>query len=273
MTNYLYNGVRLPDINAVWTDKETYPYAFICETTAGGAYYVQLSAKQKTIGGSYLITASMPKYLCVDGAWESIANVTQYASGTAVWSNSDIYYADDYSDKTLAGTLYLAASEPVPVLDITIPRWVDRDSYIAGFALGLAGMAYPYSAPTPVAYLYNGIRLPALPEWDRKKYPYVYIDCNTGGDGRYRAWFLSEKMHSGAFGIKTYPEGTICMFFRLVDGVWEFEETDSEGGWPSIDVPLDPIWTNYDYLDYNPYSDEPDGTVLLAASTPVPVYE
>ena len=30
MANYLYNGVELPDINEVWTDKETYPYAFVC---------------------------------------------------------------------------------------------------------------------------------------------------------------------------------------------------------------------------------------------------
>ena len=26
MSKYLYNGVELPDINEVWTDKETYPY-------------------------------------------------------------------------------------------------------------------------------------------------------------------------------------------------------------------------------------------------------
>ena len=35
MANYLYNGVLLPDINEVWTDKEMYPYAAISETDDG----------------------------------------------------------------------------------------------------------------------------------------------------------------------------------------------------------------------------------------------
>ena len=29
MANFLYNGVELPDINTVWTDKTAYPYAII----------------------------------------------------------------------------------------------------------------------------------------------------------------------------------------------------------------------------------------------------
>lgn len=259
---FLYNGVELPALPE-W-DKTVYPYAFIEKTLF--MYYLRvLTNPLAPDGDSFrftqpgLVTAVKSDM----SGWDEWSEVTENTR-TPLWTNTDILNSD--------GTLHLAASDPIPV---TVPNPFCLRSWLTGFALGLAGKSLPYSKVIrePVAYLYNGVRLPKLPEWDKTVYPYVYIDCNTGGDGRYRAWFLSEKMHSGAFGIKTYPEGTICMFFRLVDGVWEFEETDSEGGWPSIDVPLDPIWTNYDYLDYNPYSDEPDGTVLLAASTPVPVYE
>ena len=38
-----------------------------------------------------------------------------------------------------------------------------------------APLHFIVSKPEPVAYLYNDVRLPKLPEWDEKIYPYAYL--------------------------------------------------------------------------------------------------
>lgn len=49
-------------------------------------------------------------------------------------------------------------------------------SYVKGLILSLCGKPLPLTAKKePVAYLYNGVRLPKLPEYDKSKYPYAVI--------------------------------------------------------------------------------------------------
>lgn len=107
MSNYLYNGVTLPKIPE-W-DKETYPYAIICRMDSGIYRLICLTESNTvTADGDMFVASTTDIFVSFDlkdGEW---------VQGTAgayflpvVWSNTDLYTTD--------GTLYLAASEPVPI--------------------------------------------------------------------------------------------------------------------------------------------------------------
>lgn len=154
----------------------------------------------------------------------------------------------------------------------------DPTSWRTGFELGLAGFSFPYSKPRkPVAYLYNGIRLPALPEWDRGVYPYAHI--TRANIGAWYVWYLNiaktklyyrkdSDGHDRMFTVDGSP------IVYLLDGVSGDVNGATETGWNNLiektkeDGVLEhlPRWSNYD-ITYE------DGTVYLAASEPIPVYE
>ncbi len=120
----------------------------------------------------------------------------------------------------------------------------------------------------PVAYLYgpNKVRLPKLPEWDRKICPWATI-ADRGSTGLFlllTALPLTTPV-DGRFSqfVKT---ATDCLYMRYVieNGVWVlYTELTTSGASESY---RDLVWSNYDI----PYL---DGTVYLPASDPVPVYE
>lgn len=122
----LYNGVEFPDIESVWTDKVTWPYAVI---VGGGPYSTVLYVSNApfTVGSTYLQTGASCKYrdsYFSNGSWgnlssESSGNNTGIIyPGYTIWANHDVLKSD--------GTVYLAASDPVdpnapvesPVMDI-----------------------------------------------------------------------------------------------------------------------------------------------------------
>jgi hypothetical protein len=111
--NYLYNGVELPDINEVWTDKETQPCASICDTPKGETRLVTCSAFLRCyVDGEHSITYTKPtaQYLLKNGEWVRMATgsgTIENHVGIPCWVSHDIYNED--------GTLYLAASDPIPV--------------------------------------------------------------------------------------------------------------------------------------------------------------
>jgi hypothetical protein len=131
MANYLYNGVELPDINEVWTDKETYPYAYIyvAIVKSGYAYSLYLSNKPLVnnpddnillsewdmIGVRYEVlidTRVVPP--SADDKWilksTNVSAIFIHKLSDLVWHSYDILYKD--------GTLFLAASsKPVPTSD------------------------------------------------------------------------------------------------------------------------------------------------------------
>lgn len=146
----LYNGVQLVDINTVWTDKETYPYAVISDapgfvdsgfvyqlmissspteiTSSGTRYHVSNavakdymifvyneeidSALQEEVGISLKEYAAMAFGMELD-VWTLVQEYDNYEAGFAIdscptrWANHDILSED--------GTVYLAASDPIPV--------------------------------------------------------------------------------------------------------------------------------------------------------------
>lgn len=119
--NYLYNGIELPPLPE-W-DKETYPNAYIARNTDADSYEYGLVLSKKNIGvhsgGLYHFATSM-LYKCIDGDWTLETSALWGLSGVVVWSNTDVYYDTYDSLGDLAGTLYLAASTPIPVYDPTV---------------------------------------------------------------------------------------------------------------------------------------------------------
>ena len=157
MANYLYNGVELPDINAVWTDKETYPYAAVI-TVATNQYLFFISSMPfewdavtnamvstgTAVAKSYGAEVGYTEWVYdSDSNW--VDGTTMYSGLVPHWSNYDILNAD--------GSIYLTASDPVAIAFI----------------------------------LPDGTELPALPEGCFEKYPYGMISYveSTNGEAAY----------------------------------------------------------------------------------------
>lgn len=133
--NYLYNGVELPDINEVWTDKTYYPFALISRPL-DQKYYLNFFSKQPyRKDGTYIHATPSDytvysEYVYEGGTWvERFSGASKdpdkrVAYGV-VWSSFDILNAD--------GTTYFSASEPV---DPNAPTF-DKASFLAGLACGL----------------------------------------------------------------------------------------------------------------------------------------
>jgi hypothetical protein len=131
MDKYLYNGIELPAL-PVW-DKETYPCAYIIQNpTAGESWFygfwhttLPLTMKdEKTVSSTHndFVGGVLYAYAEDTNSWElyddTYAPIKGYTYVVAVplWTNTTMLYED--------GTLYLAASDPVPVLSLT-----ERDLY------------------------------------------------------------------------------------------------------------------------------------------------
>ena len=149
-------------------------------------------------------------------------------------------------------------------------------SFVMGILLGMVGRAkLPQGEAEPVAYLYNGVRLPKLPEWDKETYPYAVIDYNHiyDDDPFYELQLYSSMtttVESGELGSRYYVKVTgsfiwIRSYLNRQPSVWA---EPYYGNYNSVVMePTDTWqWSNTDILN-------PDGSVHFAASEPVPVYE
>lgn len=167
----------------------------------------------------------------------------------------------------------------------------DKTTFLSGLAMGLTGKGNPtfegsdvfgkgYLAGAklrarrvrqPVAYLYNGVRLPKLPEWDKEAYPYAIIqtakfnnytkyyfdmlaEWNVGYSVLADSYVISG--HGGARYEITWYDGENMPLswenYRKFDGSWSRNASDL-------------AWSNTDVI-YN-------GTTIFSATKPVPVYE
>jgi len=114
----LYNGVELPDIESVWTDKTTYRYAAIYLLTDNRGYALFLSAnrckllnRKDSATQSTDISAPCQMYLCEDGKWV-------YSSGgtTGHWQlDVDMTYTPwgSYKSHYDRSNEYIEATDPV----------------------------------------------------------------------------------------------------------------------------------------------------------------
>lgn len=124
-------------------------------------------------------------------------------------------------------------------------------------------------------FLYNGTKLPALPEWDKTAYPYAVI-IRTGSSGStYKYQLICAKLavetNDNRYRI-THPD------FKDVSTTPTFvflgSETIKTGdeGWGALTINSTNLilgyvfWTNYDMKDN-------DGDLRVARTTPIPVTE
>lgn len=131
------------------------------------------------------------------------------------------------------------------------------------FILGLLSELTAGSAKEPIAYLYNGVRLPKLPEWDRGSYPFAYIAVSS--DGGYGFCYRTT--------AKTVIDGGHAGIDLTFDGAWYLLSEDKTK-WESYGARIlgTVVWANYDVY-YSDSVEEVGGTLYLAASEPIPVYE
>ena len=128
------NGIELPDINTVWTDKVKYPYAQISlyanSTTENMVYILRLLTTEGTVSSGGLVgITSVYRYDSnkPEKGWYQYN--FSFGSAIVVWANYDVYYKDDVAD--VGGTLYLKGSDPVPVGGEPEPvlSWNGKDAY------------------------------------------------------------------------------------------------------------------------------------------------
>ena len=111
---YLYNGVKLPKLPE-W-DETVYPYAFIIRT--GSIYKLGIrkipphvsTSDDGSIRVNITDIQTQIKYELSGDAWVTTEYIT--GLGDIIWSNTDVENNTD-------GSVYLAASEPIPVSDRT----------------------------------------------------------------------------------------------------------------------------------------------------------
>ncbi len=180
---------------------------------------------------------------------------------------------------------------PIPVLNLASEiEGIVGDASIPTYDGECTG-GIAVASEEPMAYSYNGAVLPALPEWDREAYPFATIGgiedltvAFPGVVGRWYSFYLASVpgYWEGATVVYKVPLSTQAWFFTtsqdMVDlfkdlgndhavvGQWFFagEEQHDDADYVSTDLPS--LWANYDIHDTN-------GSVYLAASEPVPMYE
>ena len=133
-----------------------------------------------------------------------------------------------------------------------------------------------------VGYSYNGTVLPEIPEWDKETYPYAYLVYAPGWAtvNPYTVRFSTTPAEYSSedqdWSIKN-PSESVGYSTMLGSNRWlDVTEHTGTGGFlvceenPDLLSPNNAtrqlVWCNAD-VTY------PDGTVYLAASDPVPVYE
>ena len=143
-------------------------------------------------------------------------------------------------------------------------------------------------------YLYNGVVLPALPEWDKTTYPYAVINC---ADGVYTLWIplspvfycvnvdTSETLWDNALLLSLGDSYNTV--WNGWDGLKYVYNADS-GAWEYTGDRVSPfnakihntsigddrlVWANYDVpvFDGSASGNPLTGDIYLAASDPVPV--
>ena len=116
-------------------------------------------------------------------------------------------------------------------------------------------------------YLYNGINLPARPEWDSENYPYACISYSLT---YYHLYISTVKQYMGEDGSTHWAASGTYTRYRVRPSAGETEWTlmEEESEITSTNVGSDynigsnVKWANFDVLNE-------DGTLYLAASDPI----
>lgn len=136
------------------------------------------------------------------------------------------------------------------------------------FSLGLlAPGEWDRQNAEPVAYLYGEekVRLPGLPEWDTVTYPYAFIMPYSDYPEGYWLQVASSGVYFNGSSCRFYNKTVYYQNYQILDGVWSYKNEGSISAYNGALYTV-PIWANHDVTFNN-------GTVYLATSDPIPVYE
>ena len=114
-------------------------------------------------------------------------------------------------------------------------------------------------------YLYNGVELPALPEWDKTVYPYAVI-TKQGGESAGYAYFLYCTASPTTATALSYLYHAPFVTYALKNGEWAYSsEHDSDYG--GLKTVHSLVWADHDVYK--------GSTIVLSASAtiPVPTYD
>lgn len=139
---------------------------------------------------------------------------------------------------------------------------MERKSFEEGIILALVSPPVPHVVKKPIAYSYNGVILPALPEWNREMYITKHL---LFGSPIYRVFLVSQPYYATATdGNYSIGYQTGDKRYKAEESEWVYETTYEHSGlWAGL---AEVIWANFDVLDES-------GEVALAKSEPIPVYE
>lgn len=134
-------------------------------------------------------------------------------------------------------------------------------SFVKGILLGLCGYPLPQGEKEPVAYMYNGVRFPAVPVVDGRPFEAILVNEYWTD---YVAVSLEPTRNPANGGRLITQEGSLYVQYRLEDGEWKKRHSSII---PSkTDLGGDTIWCNFDLYNM-------DGSLYLPKSDPIPVYE
>lgn len=287
---YLYNGHRAPGLPVY--DPAELPYGLIVSSNADNTAlilmlcvnrpYYGVNPQDSTKTGVYN-TGRMKVYTCTDTdeAWtfsmetdNPLTANDDDPGGGVLWTLEDILKTD--------GSVWMAGTQPVP--ERVTEAWVR--SFQEGLALGLTGNPLPYNGTAePVAYLYNGVRLPKIPEVEG--YPYrIMITAINNEDGTLRhrvvhyfadnAYYTQTENNlyfGGVASSELSSEKVAARVYTLDGDTWSLT-SDRENN--ATVIPPPDGWTFWGvtrFLTWANFNVEYDGMLYMAESTPVPVYE
>lgn len=280
MATCLYNGVPFPAMPE-GDLANAFIYGISADGTTEAAVYTLIFASGTTPsydanGIIFPYSSVGGKYTVVDGAWAEASEPSSdfYIKRDnlifTLWANFDVLDSD--------GSVYVAASEPEcsgePGDDSgggNTGSQTIAEARREAFMQGMATMAALYSRMlekrTPVAqperYMYNEYDAPPLPD-AVDGYPYTYL-C-IGLFSRILILSDTELIYYGDLKFGP-PEGKTAQIIQYIDS-YGFKDGWGESSTQTVQgtYSYEPVWTNHDVLDQ-------DGTVYLAASEPVPIYE
>lgn len=306
MSQFSYCGLLLPELPV------TDGYQILTEKTAGEywlyvftepVYYGKFSSAspdQYGYGVRYEVALEGKCYEYVGNGWR-LKSVTVQGSGTystlksgsVIWANHDILNVetnDARSEIVSYGEPVLNRSLPVLVPTIIgsgdLRQMSGNGLLFIGWLTGrlLSDQRENRQNAQPVAYRYNGLRLSGLPEEAVAGYRYFAINLRGTVDNPWRCILYASStpftFRDGAALREYYADddGECQKYMYIfqadnpddVMGSWMPKEkityiASSEKSATYSTWPL--VWANYDLRN------QADGSVYLAASEPVPVYD
>ena len=117
----LYNGVKLPNIDSVWTEELKAQYPYGCLVTDGVMYVLMIVSEHGFLGSDESVctgaTGNGTSFGLLDSKWQSMDDFTAPAGlpYPPIWGSHNILNID--------GSTYMEATDPIPLDGMTVIEW------------------------------------------------------------------------------------------------------------------------------------------------------